>query len=388
VHVGFGLLTLFPGRVGGSETYVRGLLDQFREGNGPERVTVLANRPVAGAYGPLADGRIGLHRVRTYPAGNRDVTRALGMAVGLLAPRIVRRDVPPGLDVLHLPVTVPIPQLELPTAVTIHEVQHRVVPELFSWAERRYRRRAYDESARRADVVIAVSSYVGERLIELVGVAPGRVEVVHLGIDHDIFQPEPEPGDEERVRRFELPERFVLYPANLWGHKNHRRLIEGLGRSTDGELALVLAGQDYGRLDELMRWASAAGLQDRVQHLGHVDGPTLAALYRRAHGMVYPSLHEGFGAPPLEAMACGCPVASALNTSLAEVCGDAVIGMDPQDPDSISEAITRLIGDGQLRSRLRQAGLRRAATFTWEAAAERHTAIYGRLAATRGAGGA
>ena len=109
MHLGYSLLTLFPGRVGGSETNVRGLLGEFADGNGPERVTVFANRFVAAAYGEYERGPVSLHHVRSYRAGNSIPTRALAMSAARALPRLAARDVPP-VDVVHYPVTVPIPR--------------------------------------------------------------------------------------------------------------------------------------------------------------------------------------------------------------------------------------------------------------------------------------
>jgi len=382
VHVGFSLLTLFPRRVGGTETYVRGLLGEYARGNGPERLTVLANRHVAAEYGGAVGGPVALHHVRSYRPGDSDATRALAMASARVLPRLVARDVPEGLDIVHLPVTVPIPRTDRPTVVTIHEVQYHELPEFFSRAERRYRRWAYDGAARSADVVVAISEYVAGKLVERAGVDPERIEVVHYGVDHETFVPTRGERDEALLAGLRLPERFAVYPANLWPHKNHARLLEAFARVQDAELALVLAGQAYGRLDPLLEQARRLGVEQRVHHVGHLERATLAALYRRAEAMLFPSLHEGFGAPPLEAMACGCPVASATNTSLAEVCGDAVLALDASQTDSIAAAIERITSDESLRERLRRHGLERARGFTWKAAAERHTAIYERAAAT------
>jgi glycosyltransferase involved in cell wall biosynthesis len=382
MRLGFGLLTLFPNRVGGTETYVHNLLAQFARGNGPEQVIVLANRHVEESYRNRVSGPVSLSRVRSYRSGDSDVTRALAMAAARAWPARAARDVPPDLDVLHLPVTVPVPQLGIPTIVTIHEVQYHVLPQLFSRLDRVYRRWAYDGSALAADVVIAVSKYVADKLAELLNIPPDRIEVVHHGIDHEVFRPERAPGEDELLSSFGLPERFVFYPANIWAHKNHERLLEALAASADDELALLLSGQTYGRLEALLAHARRLGVEQRVRHIGHVSPSTVAAVLRRAQALVYPSLHEGFGAPPLEAMACGCPVASSLNTSLVEVCGDSVEHLQPDDPAQMAAAIDRVTGDRATRRRLREAGLARAARFTWEGAALRHRAIYEELAAT------
>lgn len=381
MHVGFSLLTLFPGRVGGSEANVRGLLAEFARGNGPERVTVLANRHVAQAYGDTVGGPVGLHEVSSYRAGNSAPTRFLAMVSAHLAPRVVARDVPGGMDVMHYPVTVRIPVTDAPAVVTLHDVQHHDLPGFISRAETAFRRWAYDGAARAADVLVTSSEFSKRRIAETVGVEPERIEVAPLGIDMRRFTTEDE-GDERTLAGLDLPREFVLYPANLWPHKNHERLLDGLALAPD--VHLVLSGQEYGRLGPLMDRARRLGVAERVLHLGHLPADTLPALYRAARALVFPSLYEGFGTPPLEAMACGCPVAASDRASLPEITADAALAFDPESREAIAAAIERICTDESLRARLQEAGRKRAARFTWSAAAERHRAIYERAAATRG----
>ena len=381
VHVGFALLTLFPGQVGGSEANVRGLLGEFGRGGGPDRLTVLANAMVVEAYAGRTRGPVAMHHVRSYHPGGGALTRLLAMVGAGAAPRRTARDVPPGLDVLHHPLTVPIPRPPgVPTVTTVYDVQHHELPHLFSRAERLFRRWAYDGAARSADVTVTTSGYSRERLVELVGADPARVEAVPMGIDHDRFHPEKGDADQRLAGR--LPERFVVYPANLWAHKNHGRLIDAFSRVRDDELHLVLTGQGYGREGALLERARQAGLGDRVVHLGYLDGEEVPALLRAARAMVFPSLYEGFGSPPLEAMACGCPVACSTRASLGEVVGDAALPLEPESVESIAEAIEQVTQDSGLRELLRPRGLERAAGFTWAAAAAGHRAIYERAAAT------
>ncbi len=382
MHVGFALLTLFPGRVGGSEGNVRGLLSEFSRGRGPERVTVLANRHVVSAYSGLSGGTVAIHEVRSYRPGDRDVTRLLAMTAAAALPRVVARDVPASIEVLHHAVTVPIPKLRgTPTVTTVYDLQHHDLPQLFSRGERTFRRWAYDGAARAADLTLTTSDYSRRRLAEVLDLDPQSIESIPMGIDHDRFQPSPTEADERIAPR--LPERFVLYPANLWPHKNHARLIEALGRVADRELDLVLTGQTYGREGELREAAARAGVADRVHHLGHVAPDELPAMMRSARALVFPSLYEGFGSPPLEAMACGCPVASSTKASLEQMVGDAALPLDPESADSIAHAIDRVTGDSELAEELRERGIRHAGGFTWQACAEGHRAAYERVAATR-----
>jgi glycosyltransferase involved in cell wall biosynthesis len=381
VHVAFSLLTLFPGRVGGSESNVRGLLGQYVAGNGPERVTVLANAPVMDAYRDRVGGPVALHRVRSYRQGDGAATRLAAMTAAAVAPRLAARDVPAGIDVLHHPVTVPVPRLrDVPTVTTVYDLQHHELPEFFSRGERLFRRWAYDGAARSADLVLTSSEYSRERLVELAGVAPERAVAVHLGIDHERFAPTPTAADATLAERLSLPERYVVYPANLWPHKNHERLVGALAAVEDGELQLLLTGQDYGRYPALEERARRLGVGDRIRHLGYLEPEDVPALYRGATAMAFPSLYEGFGAPPLEAMACGCPVACSTRGSLAEIAGDGALTFDPESVEGIAAAIDRIVSDEGLRDSLHARGLARAATFTWESAARRHVELYERAA--------
>ncbi|MEA2367100.1 MAG: hypothetical protein QOI32_2612 [Thermoleophilaceae bacterium] len=378
MRLGYSLLTLFPGRVGGSETYVRGLIGAYADGHGPDDVTVLANRHVAPVYAGFERGPVRLHEVRSYRPGDGTLTRAAAMLGAWALPRRVARDVPSGLDLLHYPVTIPIPAPRGPHVVTVHDLQHHDLPEFFSRAERSYRALAYDRAARRATAVMTPSEATRDRLVRS-GVDPARVHVIPYGVDHERFQPEPRPDEEALLVGLGLPERFVFYPANLWPHKNHERLLDAFARVGDPSLELVLSGQNYGRLDELRARTRALGIDARVHHLGHVSPGAMAALYRRALALVFPSLYEGFGSPPLEAMACGCPVAASRSGSLGEVCGDAALPLDPHDADSIAGALNRLAEDAALREDLRARGLQRASGFSWPLAAERHVALYERV---------
>jgi len=142
----------------------------------------------------------------------------------------------------------------------------------------------------------------------------------------------------------------------------------------------MLTGQPWTRLEPLMERAGRLGVAARVRHLGHIEPGTMPAIYRAARAMIFPSLYEGFGAPPLEAMACGCPVAASLNGSLREVCAGAVLELDPESVESIADALDRIVADDDLRGRLRVAGTQRAALFRWSDAALKHTAVYARAA--------
>jgi glycosyltransferase involved in cell wall biosynthesis len=335
VHVAFSLLTLAPGQVGGSETYARGLLEAFVNGHGPERVTVLEGTAIAGG---------GAARLAGLIRGMATTDRS-------------------GADVLHHPLTVPAPRARGPWVLTLHDVLHRELPSLFSRAERAFRRVAYDRPARAATRVVTVSEHARGQIVERLGIDPERVVAIHAGVDHQRFAPAgPAVAPTDRP--------FVLYPANLWPHKNHERLISAVAR-VEG-LALVLTGAPSPRLDALREHARREGVE--LLHVGYVDD--VARLYRGARALVFPSLAEGWGAPVVEAMACGCPVAASLSGAVPEAAGGAALPFAPEDVDAMAGAIRRIAEDDGLREELRARGLERAAELTWAAAAARHAEVY------------
>jgi glycosyltransferase involved in cell wall biosynthesis len=353
VRVGLSLLTLVPGRIGGSETYARELL------RGLSRVGTLEYSVYTSTLGADLDVGLTVDVVPEYHAAQSDAGRLATMGYAAMRPAAIRRRLARE-DVVHFPLTVPIPPGLPRQAITLHDVQHLDLPAMFPRAERTFRRFAYDRAARSAGAVIAISSFGRDRIVELLGVDAGRVHAIPLGVDHERFRPGPEPR-----------EPFLLYPARLWPHKNHMRLLEAFAtvRRDRPDVRLVLTG---GGLEQLPT-------RDGVEVLGNVAPEVLAELYRRASCLVFPSLYEGFGLPPLEAMASGCPVAASNVAAIPEICGDAAVLFDPLDPSAIAagalEALERAV---DLRSR----GLARAREFTWDATARKHEALYRELAAT------
>jgi glycosyltransferase involved in cell wall biosynthesis len=383
VRVGISLLSQDHQQFTGTGTYVRELIREL--GRRPDQVEleILCNEHAIELLHGWAPEGAEIKVATGYRIGSSRVSRVAAIAGASLRRRSLQAQLSPGLDVVHYPLTLNVPPVAGPSVMTLHDIQHHELPEMFSTAQRLWRRVVYDRAAARSTIVITDSYFSRDRIVELVGVDPERIVAVHLGVDHERFNPAPAADDEELLAALRLPERFVLYPASLWPHKNHARLLDALARVGDDSLHLLLTGAPFGRLEQLVALADRLGIAGRVRHVRFVSDAALPALYRRADALVFPSLYEGFGAPPLEAMACGCPVASSLATSLAEVCGDAVEPLEPLDPDQMAGAITRVVADEDLRAGLRRRGLAQARKFSWARAADAHLQVYRRAAGSQ-----
>jgi glycosyltransferase involved in cell wall biosynthesis len=347
VRVGLSLLTLVPGISGGSETYVRELVRALgRVGRFEYRVFLPT----------IATDVNGLPAeiVHEYHASRSTSGRVVAMArASLFGGSIGRRF--GGLDALHFPLSIMVPPVRgRPTATTILDVQHEVLPQFFSRAELAYRRKAYGSSIHRSRLIVTISRHAAETLVERLGVPEEQVRPIHLGIDHEVFRT----GEEARGA-------FLFYPAHGWPHKNHGRLFEAFAELRHRRPGL-----------ELVLTAYEGPAQEGVRSLGRVPRDELARLYRTAAALVFPSLYEGFGQPPLEAMACGCPVACSNAASLPEVVGDAARLFDPTSTEELVVAAEEVLDDPEP---WRRRGLDRAAGFTWEKTALAHDAVYEEL---------
>ena len=344
MHVGISLLTLVPRISGGSETYARELVRALaRVGTGSYRVLV----PTIATD---VDG-LPTEVVEEYRAARSMPGRIAAMTEGVARGRRLRRHLA-DLDAVHFPLTVMIPRVSSPPAITtVLDLQHEFLPQFFSRAERAYRRAVYGWSIRKSKLVLTISEHAARAVIERYALPENRVHPIHLGLDHEVFRP----GNEVR-------QPFLVYPARPWPHKNHDRLFVAFAelRRRHPELELVLTAYDG---------ATPPG----VRSVGHVSRNELVRLYRTASGLVFPSLYEGFGQPPLEAMACGCPVASSNAAALPEVCGNGARLFDPTSIDDMIAALEEILAHSDEWSQL---GIARSARFSWDETARAHDAAY------------
>lgn len=282
-----------------------------------------------------------------------------------------------GFDLYHSPdFTLP-PTLGRPSVLTVHDLAFLRTPECAFPTLRAYLEAVVPRSVRRATAVIAVSESTRRDCIELLGATPEKVITVPEGVSAGFLSP-PSGGQARALLRAAGVDRpYVLTAGTLEPRKNYVRLLEAFARlrAAGADHLLVVAGRRGWMYDPIEEALRRLGLQGSVLFL-QPDDLLLTALYRAADVFVFPSLYEGFGLPPLEAMACGAPVACSNSSSMPEVVGDAALLFDPYQVEEIAGAMSRVLGDRELAERLRARGPRHAAEFTWERAAHRTHAVY------------
>ena len=359
----------------GSGRYLQRLLVEFersgrddvrvlgpRLASPPPRYTTLAT-PFDGRAGPLA--KVWLEQV------------ALPRAAARL-----------GADLLHYPYFAAPLRSACPVVATVHDLIPMILPAYRAEARVRLYTALVAAATRLARLVIADSAASRDDIVRRLGVPPERVRVVLLAAD-ERFRPSDDPAAVEDLRRrMGLPDRFILYLGGLDQRKNVPALVEAyaLARRRGLGLPLAIAGRippPSLLFPDVRGPVERLGLGEHVLFCGPGTEGDTPLLYQAATAFVYPSLYEGFGLPPLEAMACGTPVVCSNTSSLPEVVGDAALTVDPTSEDALADALVAVGRDDGLREDLRRRGIERASRFSWERAAretaEAYDAVVGEL---------
>ena len=286
------------------------------------------------------------------------------------------------LEVLHVPsyrrMLLPRP---CPLVTTIHDLAPFHVAGKYDWKRMFYGRVVARWLAHRQDRIIAVSQNTGHDILGCFKLPAEKVSVIHNGLDHARFFPGSNESAKQFVtERYDLRAPYFLYVARLeHPGKNHVRLIEAFNRfkaETGSAWQLVFGGSDWQGAETIHAAIGASPFRRDIRCLGFVDNDALPMLYRAASVFVYPSLFEGFGFPPLEAMACGCPVLCSTRGALGEVVGDAAATVNPEDVPALQAQLAALAAGGELRATLRAAGLARARRFDWQRTASKTLDVY------------
>jgi glycosyltransferase involved in cell wall biosynthesis len=351
----------------GIGTYIRNLVRQLARLDRETEFVLLCRPEDAAPLQSLGEN----FRAVAETAGNYSVAEQLKIPLALRRERV---------DLFHAPHYVLPPLVPCRSVVTIHDCIHLMFPQyLPNRFALSYARASIATASRRATRVLTVSESSKRDILRFVDLPPEKIDVIYNAHD-ERFSVEPREEDVIRVReRYQLHDEFVLYAGNVKPHKNLERLIEAFhlvrNRGLD-HLKLVMIGDEISKYAALRRAVHQHQLHKYVRFLGYLPEETLAVMYRLAGVFVFPSLYEGFGLPPLEAMASGTPVVTSNVSSLPEVAGDAAVLVDPYDPAAIADGIYRVLSDVELRRELRRKGLSRANQFSWEESVRRVRAIY------------
>ena len=364
--VAFLIDQLFSPSPGGMGTYVRQLVPALTRADPSVEITLFHAR----FDGPEPEAWTREYRVEEIPSSIRRLYPSWAAAR--------RPPLPPSLaslDIVHSPSPAAVPPADpgQRLVVTIHDLAFLVQPELFPRPWRLMYRAALARAVRSADALITVSRHTAEDLARRTRVDRHKVHVVPLAAS----LPPSDVDPEGVLSRLKVPQPYVLFVGTLEPRKNLVRLVRAYRRtaSRGAPLALVLAGPMGWHPQPLLRAISEEGPGDIVL-TGAVGPGELDALYRGASAFVYPSLYEGFGLPVLEAMSRGTPCVVSTSSSLPEVAGEAALPVDPRSVAGLAEAIELVTSDRDLAARLREAGLARAARFSWDETARRTLDVY------------
>ncbi len=355
IRIGVNALFLVPGRVGGTEIYLKSLLASLASIDSKNEYLVFTNRETGGRLVKGSNIRIEPQAIHGANRPKRIFWEQLHL------PRAVVRG---GVDVLLNPgFTSPL-RCPCPSVTVFHDLQHKRHPEYFRWWELPFWRLFLYQSAMTSDALIAVSEATREDLVRYYPAAQGKVSVIPHGVEEQFF----EIGRQRRQRE---PEPYILCVSTLHPHKNIDRLIRAfaLFRCERREFRLVVTGMRGHHAGQLERLVSRLGIEEAVQLTGWIPRAGLHDLYLRASAFVYPSRFEGFGLPVLEALAAGIPTACSSIPPLREVAAEAALLFNPDDEGAVTGALRTIIADDALRGRLAREGPERAARFSWATSA-------------------
>ena len=286
----------------------------------------------------------------------------------------------PGATLYHATEHLLMPLRGVPTVLTVHDILYRRFPRYHKLQNCFFLNLAMPLFCRRADAVIAVSQATKRDLVRYWGVPETKISVIYEAAAPHFM---PQTGEAIAVARarYDLPERYLLTVTTIEPRKNHAGFLQAFERlcRDDPDLYWVIGGSKGWLYEDFFAQLERSSARDRVILPGYVADEHLPAVYAGALAFVFPSLGEGFGLEPLEAMACGTPVVSSDATSLPEVGGDAARYFGPHDVDAIAEVTRSVLADSVLRAEMREAGLAHAATFSWQRAARETWALYERV---------
>lgn len=393
MRIGINLLPLRPGKVGGAETYIRDLLDAILQIDtineyilftaGYNHETLLfpyKNCSRVLFYGKSNTSGAAIHckdKFKDVIQIPHWVSRKLRNVREHLLTRYINDE---KIDLWFCPFgKLDPPLLTIPSVITVFDLQHEYFPEHFSNDELRNRKEFYFRSCRDATRIIAISEFTKRTIVEQYGVPSSMITPIWLSASND-FRKFSDNGQLQVIKdKYQVPDRYFIYPANTWYHKNHARLFKAFSiykKTIEDNSKLILTGTRAEGERTLSRVKTSLGLCDDILALGFVPKDDLPFLYNGAECLVFPSLFEGFGIPLVEAMIMECPIVASDTTSIPEIVKDAGLLFDPMNAENIADAIMNAHNDCDLRNHLVQKGKERARLFSYKKTARQTLKVF------------
>lgn len=291
------------------------------------------------------------------------------------------------VDLIHVPHTFWRPLLtKAPYVITVHDLLDYMYRARTNNGMRRMLHSYMTRQVmRHAARIFAVSNFTKRDVGRYFDVEPAKIEVVYNALDENFLRGHSTPAEQAMIRgRYQVDSPFLLYAGRISPHKNVARIIEAFSalkgelakEGTYSDLKLIIIGDEVSKNPDIRRSVIRSGMQHEVRFLGYVSIDVLRIFFDMAKVFVFPSLYEGFGLPPLEAMAHGTPVVASNTSALPEVVGDAALMVNPENIFEISRALQRVLTDQSLRERMKAAGIKQAQRFSWEASVRRMLDVY------------
>ncbi len=360
MKIGINALYLLPGKVGGSEVYLRNLVTWLSKIDNQNEYFIYINKESEGIFEELVQD---MKIVQCPIKASSRLVRILWEQ--LILPFQVKLH---NIDIL-LSAGMTSPFIcPATSALVIYDLQHVNQPWNFSKFYLLFLKSIIYLSTKSSDTIITISNKVKEDIIKHYKIPQDKVSVIYLGTDKEIFFVRD--ADEVRSLRekYHLPDRFILFIASSLPHKNYVMLLKAfkiVQKEMDGIKLVLMGARDYG-YQEILEKIKELKLQDDVIFMGWIPYEDVPLVYCASLVFVFPSLHEGFGIPIVEAMACGIPVVCSKIEPLIEVAGDAAFFVDPYSPVDIAKGVLSVLTDNQLRERHIKKGFKRARRFTWK----------------------
>lgn len=356
MKIGINLLDLYPGKIGGMEQYIRNTI-YFMDNKYKHNFYLFLNEYNYDTF----EGSDTIKKILIDINCDREA-------------QIYKQMNKYDLDVWFCPLLVLEPRYtNIPSLITIPDIQHEFFPEYFNEKVLEFRRNNYIDSIDKADLVLTISDFSKKTFIEKYGIEESKIKVTLLDADKVFYEKYDKLQNDLIMTKYKLPEKYIFFPSNSWPHKNHQNLLKAYNiylSKYDSDMKLVLTGDKKEQSKSMLKYISDHKLDNNILYLGYINQNDMPYLYYNAAALVFPSVFEGFCIPVVEAMRTNCPIVCSECGSIPEIAGDSALYFDAFNPEDIADKINKLMNDPVLKQKLIENGEVRKNLFSWERCAD------------------